>query len=416
MKKKAVLGYSGGLDTSVLIRLIQEKYGIDVVAVTIDVGQEEDLAAIKEKALKVGACEARLIDVREEFVNEYVLPALKANALYENAYPLATALARPLIVKYLVAAAKDVNADYIAHGCTGKGNDQVRFESAIACLAPALTVLAPVREYSLSRDYEINYAQEQGIPIEEKLNVFSIDENLWGRSIECGPIENEDKEPPEDAFLWTTAPSQAPDYAAYFEITFDKGIPVALNGKRKSPLDIIMGLNKAGGKNGIGRIDHMESRLVGIKSREVYEAPAATILIRAHQDLEKLVLTKDVLHFKPMIETAYSELVYNGLWYSPLRCALTEFIESVQQNVSGIVKVKLYKGSVQVAGRSSVNSLYVKNLATYEGADEFDSPAAKGFIDIWSLPYKVYSMIHDHNSNAKCQIKKKSGVMVGAVK
>lgn len=390
----AVLAYSGGLDTSVLVKLIKEKYNAGVVTVTIDVGQKEDLEVLKQKALYIGASEAYVIDKKAEFASEYLIPSLQANALYENAYPLATALARPLMAKALVDIVDRVGADFIAHGCTGKGNDQVRFESALACLAPHLAVLAPVREFSLSRDYEIEYAKNNNIPIEEKLSTYSIDENLWGRSIECGSLEDPDCEPPEGAFAWTKSPLNAPNYTAYLEIEFKHGVPVALNRKKMSFIQIISELNRIGGVHGVGRIDHIESRLVGIKSREVYEAPAALILIKAHQDLEKMTLTRDILHYKPQVENTFAELVYNGLWFSPLRHALSAFIADTQVHVTGSVKVKLYKGAIQVVGRNAAKSLYAKNLATYEEGDDFDTPAAKGFIELYALPYKVHAMVH----------------------
>ena len=393
--KKTVLAYSGGLDTSVLIKIIKEKYDSGVIAVTVDVGQQEDLPKIRERAIEIGANEALVIDARHEFTDSYIAPALKANALYEGVYPLATALARPLIVKKLVEIARDYGAVSIGHGCTGKGNDQVRFEAAIACLDPVLSVIAPVRELALSRDYEIEYARQNNIPVEESLVSYSIDENLWGRSIECGVLENENCEPPNDAFAWTLSAFDAPNYAAYLEIEFRAGIPVALNGKHMPLTALICEVNRIGGLHGVGRIDHIESRLVGIKSREVYEAPAAVVLIKAHQDLEKLVLTKDLLHFKPYLETTYADLIYNGLWFSPLRNALSSFFDEFQKHVNGTVTVKLFKGNVNVVGRCSNNGLYIKNLATYEGKDTFDVASSKGFIDIWSLPFKVNSMINN---------------------
>ncbi|MBN2621391.1 argininosuccinate synthase [candidate division WOR-3 bacterium] len=395
---KVVLAYSGGLDTSVLIAMLREKYNAQVIAVTIDLGQHEDLAAIKDKARSIGAVDAFTIDAREEFAHKYIVPSLQANALYENVYPLATALGRPLIADKLIQVAHAVNATSIAHGCTGKGNDQVRIESALAYLDPSIHILAPVREFSLSRDYELKYAQEHAIPVEKAASTFSIDENLWGRSAECGALEQEDCEPPEQAFAWTQSPLDAPNYSAYCELTFEHGVPIAFNGKRMALVDLIQELNRIGGLHSIGRIDHIESRLVGIKSREVYEAPAAKILIQAHQDLEKLVLTRDVLHFKPVIEHTFADCVYNGLWFSPLRQALSGFTTQIQENITGTVKMRLYKGSAIVIGRTAEKGLYVKDLATYEGADEFDSRAAKGFIQIWSLPYKVYSIKNNGHS------------------
>ncbi len=392
--KKVLLAYSGGLDTSVAIKMIEENYHCQVATLTVDVGQKEDIFAIRDKALLCGAVQAFVYDAKKEFAHDYIFPALKANALYEGAYPLATALARPLIVKHLVRFAEKIGADAIAHGCTGKGNDQVRFECGVAALNPSLKIIAPVREFNLKRDYEIEYAKKHGIPVEEKTSVFSIDENLWGRSIECGQIEDETIEPPESAFLWTKSPLEAPDQPEYIELYFHTGVPVALNGSPMAILDIIQTLNQIGGRHGIGRIDHIESRLVGIKSREVYEAPAAIILIKAHQDLEKLVLTRELLHFKPTIENTFSELVYNGLWFSPLRRAISAFIEDTQQDVEGTVRMKLYKGSATVVGRSSQRALYIKNLATYEGIDEFDQTHSKGFIEIWSLPLKVKAQVN----------------------
>jgi argininosuccinate synthase len=312
--------------------------------------------------------------------------------LYEDAYPLATALGRPLIAAKLAEVAQAHGAQCIAHGCTGKGNDQVRIEAALAYLDPTLRIIAPVREYALTRDCELEYAKKHNIPVDESASMFSIDENLWGRSAECGALEHEDCEPPEQAYAWTQSPLNAPNYSAYCEITFEQGIPVALNGKRMDLVGLIQELNRIGGLHSIGRIDHIESRLVGIKSREVYEAPAAGILIKAHQDLEKLVLTRDVLHFKPIMENTFADLVYNGLWFSPLRQALSEFTNSIQKNVTGLVKIRLYKGAAMVIGRQAERGLYVKDLATYESGSEFDTPAAKGFIEIWSLPYKVYSI------------------------
>ncbi|MEO0225320.1 MAG: argininosuccinate synthase [candidate division WOR-3 bacterium] len=392
--KKVLLSYSGGLDTSVAIKMIEEEYDAEVYTLTVDVGQKEDLEAIRKKALYVGARDAFVFDGQEEFVQDYIIPAIKANALYEGVYPLATALARPLIVKHLVARAESIGAECIAHGCTGKGNDQVRFEAGIAALMPSLQVIAPMRQFNLKRDYELEYAHKHGIPVETKAVNYSIDENLWGRSIECGVLEDADQEPPEDAYSWTRPPEDAPAQATYIDIEFQAGVPVKLNGESMGQLEMIRMLNQLGGINGIGRIDHIESRLVGIKSREVYEAPAAVILIKAHQDLEKLTLPRDVLHFKPVVEALFAELVYNGLWFSPLRKALSAFIDETQQNVTGKVRMKLFKGSAIVVGRSSAASLYVKNLATYEGIDEFDQNSARGFIEIWSLPLKVYNRVN----------------------
>lgn len=391
--KKVVLGYSGGLDTSVLIKLIKEKYNAEVIAVVVDVGQKENITAIKEKALAIGAVESIVIDARDEFAEHYILPAIKANAVYEKSYPLATALARPLIAKHLVDIAHQYGAETIAHGCTGKGNDQVRFETAIACLDPQIELLAPVREFGLNRDYELAYAKEHDIPIDHQLNIYSIDENLWGRSIECGPLEDADNEPPESAFAWTNSPLKAPNYNAYLEIEFESGKPCRLNGKSMDLANLITELNRIGGLHGVGRIDHIESRIIGLKSREVYETPAAAILLAAHYDLEKMVLTRDVLSFKPFIENLFSELVYDGRWFSPLFQALNQFVNATQETVSGKVKIKLYKGNVIIIGRDSKNSLYQKEFVTYSSFDQFEFQSARGFIEIWSLPYKVVSSI-----------------------
>lgn len=398
---KVLLAYSGGLDTSVAIKMIAEKYNAEVATLTVNVGQNEDIFAIRDKALYIGAQQAFIIDAEEEFVNEYILPAIKANALYECAYPLATALARPLIVKHLIKIAKNIGANYVAHGCTGKGNDQVRFETSAYTLAPEIKVIAPVREFNLKRDYELEYAHKNNIPVEHKASQFSIDENIWGRSIECGPIEDETREPPEEAFEWTKSPLDVIDSPFEIEIKFENGVPVSLNGEIMKPIELIKRLNQIGSEYGVGRIDHIESRLVGIKSHEVYEAPAASILLKAHQDLEKLVLTRDVLHFKPILENLFAELVYNGLWFSPLREAISAFIEETQKNVTGKIKMKLYKGSAIVIGRQSELSLYLKNLATYEGVDAFDQTASKGFIELWSLPLKVYGLVSSQQAEKK---------------
>lgn len=409
--EKVVLAFSGGLDTSVLITMLKEKYDAEVIAVTVDLGQHENLPEIKEKALAIGAKQAIVVDAKQEFAAEYIVPALHANALYEGVYPLATALGRPLIAAKLADVARTSGAHLIAHGCTGKGNDQVRIEAALGFLDPTLQVIAPVREYALTRDCELEYAKKHNIPVEEKISAFSIDENLWGRSAECGALEQEDCEPPEHAYAWTQAPHMAPNYSAYCEIAFEQGIPKELNGKRMNLVDLIQELNRIGGVHSVGRIDHIESRLIGIKSREVYEAPAAQILIKAHQDLEKLVLTRDVLHFKPIVEHTFADLVYNGLWFSPLRQALTNFTSTIQQNVTGIVKMKLFKGQAMVIGRKAEKGLYVKNLATYESESEFDTPAAKGFIEIWSLPYKVYSI--KNNGHKPISVSPKSAAVTG---
>lgn len=391
MKEKLVLAYSGGLDTSVAIKWLAEKYDVDVVAVAVDVGEEKNYEEIREKALKIGAVSAYVIDAKEEFAREFVLPALKANALYEGRYPLSAALSRPLIAKKVVEIARSEGAKMVAHGSTGKGNDQVRFEVSFMALAPDLKIVAPVREWGLSREEEIEYARSRGIPVPvKKEKPYSLDVNLWGRSIECGPIEDPEAEPPEDAFLWTVSPLEAPDEPEYVEIEFNEGEPIALNGEKLSLSSLISKLNEIGGRHGVGRIDMVENRLVGIKSREVYEAPAATILITAHKDLEALTLSREILHFKQnYIDTKFAEIVYYGLWFSHLRECLEAFVNEAEKFVSGKVRLKLFKGSCQPVGRSSPYSLYDLSLATYGEGDIFDQKLSEGFVQIWGLPYKI---------------------------
>ncbi|NJE09151.1 argininosuccinate synthase [Thermococcus sp. M39] len=379
---KVVLAYSGGLDTSVILKMMQEKLNAEVITVTVDVGQKDDFKKIEEKALKFGAVKHYTIDAKEEFAKEYLAKAIKANALYEGAYPLATALARPLIAKKIVEIAKKENADAIAHGCTGKGNDQVRFDLAVKALYPEIKIIAPVREWGLTRDWEMEYAKKNGIPVKEK--IYSIDENLWGRSIEGGILEDPFEEPPEEVFEWTLSPEKTPEKPEYVTIEFEEGVPVALNGKEMDLVELIETLNFIAGKHGVGRIDHIEDRTVGIKSREVYEAPAAITLIKAHKDLEKFVLTKWALEFKEIVDSKWSWLVYNGLWFEPLREALDAFIDKVEEKVSGTVKVKLYKGNAIVVGRKSENALYDINLATFEKSD-YDQKLAIGFIELFGM-------------------------------
>lgn len=394
MKKKVVLAYSGGLDTSVAVKWFIDQ-GYDVVACCLDVGEGKDLNFIKEKALTMGAVKSYMIDAKEEFANEFVLPALQAHALYENKYPLVSALSRPLIAKKLVEVAEKENADAVAHGCTGKGNDQVRFEVSIKALNPDLEVLAPVRDWSWSREEEIEYAQEKGVPIPIDLDSpFSIDQNLWGRSNECGILEDPWAAPPENAYELTAALEETPDTPDIIEIEFEKGVPVAIDGKKYPLSELILHLNALAGKHGIGRIDHVENRLVGIKSREVYECPGAITLLTAHKELEDLTLVKDIGHFKPIISKKLTELIYEGLWFSPLTPALQAFLEETQQYVNGTVRVKLFKGHAIVEGRKSPNSLYNEKLATYTADDEFDQSASVGFIKLWGLPTEVHSTIH----------------------
>lgn len=391
---KVVLAYSGGLDTSVAINWIKDQ-GYDVVACCLDVGEGKDLDFIKEKALTVGAVESYVIDAKEEFARDYALVSLQAHTLYEEKYPLVSALSRPLISKKLVEIAEEVGAVAIAHGCTGKGNDQVRFEVSIQALNPNLQVLAPVREWGWSREEEIEYAKQKNIPIPINLDSpFSIDQNLWGRANECGILEDPWATPPHDAYELTTALEDTPDTPDFVEISFVKGVPVSLNDQAYDSLSqLILDLNVLAGKHGVGRIDHVENRLVGIKSREVYECPAAMTLITAHKELEDLTLVKEVAHFKPVIGKKLSELIYEGLWFSPLRDALTAFLEETQKYVTGTVRVKLFKGHAIVEGRKSDYSLYDEKLATYTSDDEFDHNAAVGFIKLWGLPTKVQSIV-----------------------
>jgi argininosuccinate synthase len=389
-RKKVVLAYSGGLDTSVAIRWLRERE-LDVIALTVDVGQPGNLAATKEKAQRLGA-KAYLVDARREFAEEYVLPALAANAMYEGQYPLSTALARPLIGTHLVAVARQEGASLIAHGCTGKGNDQVRFDLCTTALAPELQVIAPAREWGMTREEEIAYARERGIPVPvSNGSPYSTDENLWGRSIECGVLEDPRIEPPEEVFAWTTSPAAAPDEPAYVTIRFEAGKPVSLQGKPLDFVSLIASLNENAGRHGVGRIDHVESRVVGIKSREVYECPAATVLVRAHQALEALVLPRDVLDFQRIAASRYATLVYDGLWFTPLREALDAFVASTQDRVTGDVTVKLFKGSASVVGRASPYSLYDHALATYSQGDRFRQSMAEGFIYVWGLPARTWA-------------------------
>jgi argininosuccinate synthase len=393
-REKVVLAYSGGLDTSVAIPWLRETKGLDVVAVTVDVGQPVDLERVRRKALASGAVAAYVADARREFADEFILPALRANALYEGVYPLSTALARPLIAQHLVAVARHEGASYIAHGCTGKGNDQVRFDLSTASLAPELSVIAPAREWKMTREDEIAYARERGIAVEAtKASPYSTDENLWGRSAECGILEDPSVEPPEEAYGWTRSPSEAPETPTYVTVEFDQGRPVAVNGDRRPFHELISGLNEVAGANGVGRIDHLESRVVGIKSREVYECPAATVLLSAHQALEALVLPRDVLDFKRTVELRYSQLVYDGLWFAPLRAALDGFVRSTQERLSGEVTMKLFKGSSRVAGRRSPYSLYEAGLATYSAGDRFRQEMAEGFIYVWGLPARTWAAL-----------------------
>ncbi|HDR7541033.1 MULTISPECIES: argininosuccinate synthase [Bacillus] len=399
-KKKVVLAYSGGLDTSVAIKWLQEK-NYDIIALCLDLGEGKDLAFVKEKALSVGAIKSYMIDVQEEFANEYALMAMQAHTLYEGKYPLVSALSRPLIAKKLVEIAEQEGATAVAHGCTGKGNDQVRFEVSIQALNPYLEVIAPVREWKWSREEEIAYAKENDVPIPINLDSpFSIDQNLWGRSNECGILEDPWAAPPEDAYEMTLALEDTPNKPEFVEIGFEAGVPTTLNGTAYSLAELIKTLNALAGKHGVGRIDHVENRLVGIKSREVYECPAAMTLITAHKELEDLTHVKEVAHFKPVIEQKITELIYNGLWFSPLKQALHAFLKETQKNVTGTVRVKLFKGHAIVEGRKSEYSLYDEKLATYTAQDEFNHDAAVGFISLFGLPTKVYSQVNQKKVEA----------------
>ncbi|MBT0889112.1 argininosuccinate synthase [Streptococcus lutetiensis] len=393
-KEKVILAYSGGLDTSVAITWLMKDY--DVVAVCMDVGEGKDLDFIHDKALKVGAVESYVLDVKDEFAEEYVLPALQAHAYYEQKYPLVSALSRPVISKKLVEIAHKTGATTIAHGCTGKGNDQVRFEVAIAALDPELKVIAPVREWKWSREEEIGYAKANGVPVPANLdNPYSVDQNLWGRANECGVLENPWNQAPEDAFGITNSPEEAPDTPEFIDIEFKEGKPVALNGKEMKLADLIQEVNAIAGKHGVGRIDHVENRLVGIKSREIYECPGAITLLTAHKEIEDITLVREVSHFKPILENELSNLIYNALWFSPATKAIIAYIKETQKVVNGTAKVKLYKGSAKVVARKSPNSLYDENLATYTLADSFDQDAAVGFIKLWGLPTQVNSQVNN---------------------
>jgi len=401
-----VLAYSGGLDTSVAIHWIKEKYNLDVITLTVDVGNERDLAAIAARARQIGAVKALVVDGRADFVRYFVWPALQAGAIYEGQYPLATALARPLIAHLLVETAHAEGAVAVAHGCTGKGNDQVRFDVSINTLAPALKIIAPVREWSMTRDNEIAYAAEHGIPIQvTNASPYSVDQNLWGRSIECGILEDPWAEPPEEVYAWTANPDLYEQPGApsinrgatagptYLEITFQHGIPVALNGEESDGVALIETLNKLAGMHGIGRIDHIENRLVGIKSREVYEAPAAVVLHAAHCALESLTLSRDQSRFKEVVAAEYARLIYNGQWYSALHQDLAAYVQSTQRFASGIVRVKLSHGHCSIVGRKSEHSLYNHGLATYDSGDQFDHNAALGFIKLWGLPLTTQAQV-----------------------
>ncbi|MEN9230477.1 MAG: argininosuccinate synthase [Thermostichus sp. DG02_5_bins_236] len=391
--KKVVLAYSGGVDTSVCIPYLIHEWGVEsVVTLAVDLGQGAELDAIQAKALTAGAEQSLVRDAIQELITDYAFPAIQANALYENRYPLSTSLARPLIAKLLVEVAEEVGADAVAHGCTGKGNDQVRFDLAITALNPKLKVLAPAREWGMTREATIAYGERFGIPSPvKKSSPYSIDLNILGRSAEAGILEDANLEPPEEVYALTKSVQDTPEEPTYVEIEFEQGIPVGLDGERLDPKMLFERLNRLAGANGVGRIDMVENRLVGIKSREIYECPALLVLIQAHRELESLTLTRDVTHYKYGIETTYSQLVYNGLWYSPLRDALDGFIRATQKTVTGSVRMRLHKGQAVCVGRHSSRSLYNAELATYGEGDQFDHKAAEGFIYIWGLPTRVWS-------------------------
>jgi argininosuccinate synthase len=391
--EKVVLAYSGGVDTTVCIPYLMQEWGVkEVITLAADLGQGDELEPIREKALKAGVAQSLVADLTEEFIRDYAFPAIQANALYENRYPLSTALARPLIAKALVEAAEKYGADAVAHGCTGKGNDQVRFDVSIAALNPSLKVLTPAREWGMGREETIAYGEKTGLtfPV-KKSSPYSIDRNLLGRSIEAGPLEDPWNEPLDEVFLMTREIEDTPDQPEYVEIGFVKGLPTSLNGKDLEPVELVTQLNELAGRHGVGRIDMIENRLVGIKSREIYEAPALLVLIDAHRDLESLTLTADVTQYKRGIEETYSRLVYNGLWYSPLKAALDAFIQQTQARVTGSVRMKLFKGTARVVGRQSDQALYSEALATYSADDQFDHKAAEGFIYVWGLPTRIWS-------------------------
>jgi argininosuccinate synthase len=409
--QKVVLAYSGGVDTTVCIPYLRQEWGVaEVITLAVDVGQgvslataglvetetrrQQELEAIRTKALSAGAKVSLVKDVRAEFVRDYALPALQANALYEGRYPLSTALARPLIAKLLVEVAEEYGADAVAHGCTGKGNDQVRFDVSIAALNPKLKVLAPAREWGMSREQTMAYGEQFGLtfPV-KKSSPYSIDSNLLGQSIEAGPLEDPWFEPPEEIYSLTQSVAQAPDTAEYITVEFQQGQPTGINGEPMAAVTLVEQLNVLAGRHGVGRIDMIENRLVGIKSREIYEVPGLSVLITAHQALESLTLTRDVTHYKRGIEETYAQLVYNGLWFSPLKAALDGFIHTTQQRVTGTVRIKLFKGMATVVGRQSPYSLYDADLSTYTEDDQFDHRAAEGFIYVWGLPVRVWSQV-----------------------
>ncbi len=395
MSEKCVLAYSGGVDTSVAVQWLKEEKDLEIIAVAIDVGEERDYEGIREKALNIGASKSFVIDATERFANDYITKAIRANCMYEGRYPVSTALARPLIAQLVGEIAVQEGATVLAHGSTGKGNDQVRFEVAWQSLFPEMRIYAPVREWGMTRDEEILYAEKHGIPIPvSKKSPYSLDVNLWGKSCEAGVLEDPWNEPPADVWMWTKSPNDAPDEPGYVTISFVQGVPVAIDDKPMGMKEIVIALNTLAGEHGVGRIDMVENRLVGIKSRETYECPAAVVLIAAHRELETLCLERETAHYKVGVEQKYTELLYNGLWFSPLREGLEKFIDFTQLTVTGEVRVKLHKGTCMTVGRRSEHSLYRFDLATYDTGDTFDQSLAKGFIDLWAMPAKVWSMVN----------------------
>jgi len=389
-----VLAYSGGLDTSVAIKWIAEKYNMQVIALTIDMGSERNLPEIRQRALDVGAIDAIVVDGRDIFIKHFAFPALQAGAIYEKEYPLATAIGRPWIAKLLVDVAQEKGAKAVAHGCTGKGNDQVRLDVSVKALDPSLQIIAPVREWKMSRPEEIEYARLNNIPIPATVDSpYSTDVNLWGRSIEAGILEDPWVEPPNEVWLWTKNPEDAPNTPQYIEIEFERGIPTRLDGVEMDGVGLVQHLNDIAGEHGVGRIDHVENRLVGIKSREIYESPAAVVLHQAHQALEDMTLSRDQARFKAMVSNQISEMIYNGLWFSALHRDLRAYVDSSQKHVSGTVRIKLFKGASMIVGRKSPHSLYQYDLATYDTGDTFNSDAALGFIDLWGLPLRTQARI-----------------------
>lgn len=388
--ERIVLAYSGGLDTSAAIPWLKEHYEAEIIAVTMDLGQSKELEEVRDRALATGAVRAHVLDVREEFARDYIVPALKADAIYEDRYPLATALGRPLIARKLVEIAEIEQATAVAHGSTGKGNDQVRLDVTMRALNLGLKVIAPAREWGMTRSETLDYARRRNVPIPvTESSPFSTDGNLWGRSIECGVLEDPWMEPPEEIYTMTKAPAESPGEAAYVELSFEGGVPSAINGVAMPMLDLVSSLSTIAGAHGVGRIDMVENRLVGIKSREIYEAPAAVVLHAAHKELQKLVTTRDLERFSRSVSLQYADIIYNGLWFTPLREALDAFIAKVQERVTGTVRLKLFKGDCRIVGRKSAFSLYDHALATYDTADAFDHSAAEGFIKIWGLPVEI---------------------------